>query len=133
MTTVDPATIAATRLKQMEHAWNRADGAAFGEVFSTDTDFVDVRGAHHRGDAAVGHGHQALFDSVYAGSTIRYELEAARVVTPGCVIAVAIATLNAPSGPMQGVNRSRLTLAITEQRGCWSVTALHNTLVRQDR
>jgi uncharacterized protein (TIGR02246 family) len=130
MSTVDPTAIATTRLEQLERAWNQADGAAFGEAFSPDTDFVDIRGGHHRGDAAVGQGHQALFDSVYAGSTIRYELEAARVVAPGCVVAVAAATLNAPSGPMEGVNRSRLTVAITEHDGRWSLTALQNTLVQ---
>lgn len=130
MSAVDPTAIAAARLHQLEGAWNRADGAAFGAAFAPDTDFVDIRGGHHRGDAAVAHGHQALFDSVYAGSTIRYELEAARVVAPGCVLAVATATLNAPSGPMLGVNRSRLTVAITEHDGRWSVTALHNTLVQ---
>jgi uncharacterized protein (TIGR02246 family) len=129
MSSVDPTAIATTRLAQLERAWNLADGAAFGELFSPDSDFVDIRGGHHRGDAAVGQGHQALFDSVYAGSTIQYELEAARVVAPGCVVAVATATLNAPSGPMQGVNRSRLTVTITEDRGRWSLAAFHNTLV----
>ena len=130
MSTVDPTAIATTRLEQLERAWNQADGAAFGQEFSPDADFVDIRGGHHRGHAAVAHGHQALFDLVYARSTIRYQLEAARVVAPGCVVAVATATLNAPSGPLQGVNRSRLTVAITEHHGRWSLTALHNTLVQ---
>jgi uncharacterized protein (TIGR02246 family) len=125
------AAFATTRLEQLERARNQADGAAFGELFAPDTDFVDIRGGHHRGDAAVGQGHQALFDSIYAGSTIRYELDAARVVAPGCVVAVATATLNTPSGPAQGVNRSRLTMAITEDRGRWSLAAFHNTLVQQ--
>jgi len=130
MTTVDAIAIATSRLEQLERAWNQADGAAFGAAFSADTDFVDIRGGHHRGVAAVAHGHQALFDSLYAGSTIRYELESARVAAPGCVIGVATATLDNPSGPMQGIKRSRLTVAITEQDGNWSLTALHNTLVQ---
>jgi uncharacterized protein (TIGR02246 family) len=131
-TTEIATEIASERLHQLERAWNRADGAAFGAAFSPDADFVDIRGGHHRGDAAVGHGHQALFDSIYAGSTIRYQLEAARVVAPGCVVAIASATLTAPNGPLRGVNRSRLTAAITEQDGRWSLTAMHNSLVQGD-
>ncbi len=132
--TMDPTSIAATRLEHMEQAWNRADGAAFGEVFADETDFVDIWGTHHQGDgAAIGHGHQMIFDSVYAGSTVCYQLEAARVVAPGCIVALANATLKAPSGPLQGVNHSRFTVIITEQGDRWAVTAFQNTLVREHR
>jgi uncharacterized protein (TIGR02246 family) len=131
-TTVDttPAAIAAALLDQLEQAWNRADGAAFGAAFAEDADFVDIRGDHHQGRAAIGHGHQAIFDSVYAGSTVRYELDAAREVAPGCIVAVGSATLDAPGGPLQGIHRSRSTLTITEQGDRWAVAAFHNTLVQ---
>ena len=131
--TLDPTAIAAATFEQLERAWNRSDGAAFGAAFADDTDFVNIRGAHHRGDAAViGHGHQAIFDSIYAGSTVGYELDIARVVAPGCIVAVATSTLNAPSGPLRGVNHSRITAIITDQGGRWAITAFQNTLVRQD-
>ena len=131
--TLDPTVVAAATFEQLERAWNRSDGAAFGAAFADDTDFVNVRGAHHRGDAAViGHGHQAIFDSIYAGSTVGYELDIARVVAPGCIVAVATSTLNAPSGPLRGVNHSRITAIITDQGGRWAITAFQNTLVRQD-
>ncbi len=132
-TTIDtaPAAVATARLQQLEQAWNRADGPAFGDAFAEDADFVDIRGDHHQGRAAIGHGHQAVFDSIYAGSTVRYELDAARVVAPGVIVAVASATLDAPSGPLQGIHRSRSTLTIVEQRDRWAVTAFHNTLVQE--
>ena len=90
-TTVDPSAIVAATVAHMEQAWNAADGAAFGEVFADDSDFVDIRGTHHRGVADIAHGHQAIFDSIYAGSTVRYELEGARQVAPGCIVALATA------------------------------------------
>jgi uncharacterized protein (TIGR02246 family) len=132
MPTVDPTAMAASHLEQLERAWNTSDGAAFGDAFHEDGEFVDVRGGYHRGVAAIADGHQGLFDSVFAGSSIRYRLETARTVAPGCVIAVAGATLEAPSGPMQGTHRSRLTAAITEAGGHWSIAAFHNTLVREE-
>ena len=129
-TTVDATTIATSILEQLEQAWNAADGTAFGAPFADECDFVDIRGTHHRGDgAAIGTGHQAIFDSIYAGSTIRYELDGARVVGDGCIVAIATATLDAPSGPLQGVNSSRLTVVLGKEGGGWAVTAFHNTLI----
>lgn len=128
----DTATAsAAATLEHLERAWNSADGTAFGEVFAEDCDFVDIRGSHHRGRSAVSAGHQALFDSIYRGSVIAYELGTAREVAPGCVVAVAGATLDAPTGPAQGIGRSRLTVVLTEDAGVWSVAAFHNTLVQE--
>ena len=37
----------------------------------------------------------------------------------------------APTGPMQGTNHARITAVITENDGRWSITAFHNTLVRE--
>jgi uncharacterized protein (TIGR02246 family) len=128
--TTDPVTIAATMFELMEQAWNRADGAAFGALFDDDTDFVNIHGAHLRGDGAfIARGHQVLFDGIYAGSTVRYRVDVAREVSPGCVVAVVAATLDAPTGPLQGINEARITVAITEREGHWSITAFQNTLV----
>ena len=64
-------------LSRLESAWNTADGAAFAEPFTTDADFVNIRCEFHHSKAAIGAGHQAIFDSVYKGCTVRYELEQA--------------------------------------------------------
>jgi uncharacterized protein (TIGR02246 family) len=130
-TVIDPRSIASTCVEQMERAWNRADGAAFGTVFADEADFVNILGEHHRGDGAIiGRAHQAIFDSIYAGSTIHYRLDVARMIAPGCVIAVVTSTLNAPTGPLAGTNQSRFTATIVEHDGRWSIAAFQNTLVR---
>jgi len=129
-TTVDPAAVAAAAFEQAERAWNEGDGAAFGALFADDTDFVDIRGGQHRGDGGlIGRGHQALFDSIYAGSVVRMRLDTARVLAPGIVVAVATSRLEAPAGPLRGVNHSRMTAVIADQGGRWAITAFHNTLV----
>jgi uncharacterized protein (TIGR02246 family) len=130
ITGMDPNAVATTTFEVLEQAWNRADGAAFGAVFADESDFVDIRGEHHRGDgAAIGHGHQAIFDTIYEGSQVRFEVDVARVVAPGCVVAVVTSTLDAPGGPLAGTNHSRITAVITEQGDRWAVTAFQNTLV----
>jgi uncharacterized protein (TIGR02246 family) len=131
-TALDPITIATAQLEQLERAWNRADGAAFGAAFAADADFVDIRGSHHSGARVIGHGHQAIFDSIYAGSTVRYELDKAHAVAPGCILATATSTLDAPTGPLQGVNHARSTVVLTEHGGRWAIAAFHNTLVHHN-
>ena len=128
--TVDPAAIAAALFQHMERAWNAADGAGSGEVFADATEFVNIRGEHFRGDGAmIGQAHQMIFDTIYSGSTMRYDVDVARLVAPGCIVAVVTSTLDAPSGPLQGVNQSRITAVITEEGGQWSIVGFQNTLV----
>ncbi len=131
--TAETASVATSLLQHLQDAWNAADGASFGAVFTEDCDFVDIRGEHHQGAIAVGAGHQAILDSIYRGSTVSYTAESVREVAPGVVVAVAGARLECPSGPLQGVNRSRLTLVVVQSDGTWSVAAFHNTLLMQQR
>jgi len=74
-TTENHTALATTVLEKLEQAWNAADGAAFGALFAEESDFVNVRGEHHRGSAQIGRGHQGIFDTIYAGSTVRYRLD----------------------------------------------------------
>jgi uncharacterized protein (TIGR02246 family) len=128
-TGTDARTIAAAWLEEIESAWNRADGSGFAESFTEDAEFVDIRGSHHRGVTAIAQGHQAIFDTIYAGSTVRYQVEVARSIAPDTVLAVAGATLEAPTGPLRGINHARFTAVLTHRDGRWAATAFHNTLV----
>jgi uncharacterized protein (TIGR02246 family) len=127
--TATAAAIGTALAQQLEQAWNQADGTAFAAAFTEDADFVDIRADHHQGHTAIGHGHQGIFDSIYAGSTVRYAMDTARWVAPGVVVAVVSSTLDAPTGPLQGVNHARFTLTVVERDGGWRIAALQNTLV----
>ena len=82
-TTVEPTTVATTLFEQLERAWNDADGQAFGAEFAEESEFVNIRGEHHRGTQAIAHGHQGIFDTIYAGSTVELRVEIAREIAPG--------------------------------------------------
>ena len=51
----------------------------------------------------------------------------------GAILAVATSTLDAPSGPLQGIHTARFTMVIAEQGDDWAITAFHNTLVAEGR
>jgi uncharacterized protein (TIGR02246 family) len=111
-------------------AWNAADGERYGTQFAELTDFVNIRGEHHRGDGnSIGAAHQGIFDTIYRGSTVRYQVDEARLLARGVVVAHATSTLDAPSGPLCGTHNSKLTVVLVETGGDWKATALHNTLV----
>lgn len=56
-------------------------------------------------------------------------MQDARLLAPDVILAHATATLDAPSGPLEGVNRSTCTAVVVEVGGHWRITAFHNTLV----
>ena len=71
-----------TTVRQLEIAWNAMDGAAFGASFAADADFVNIRGEHFRGRAAIAAGHAAIFKTIYAGSTNHYIVEDVPLCVP---------------------------------------------------
>ena len=120
---------AAEMIGRLERAWNAADGEAFGDPFAPDADFVDVRGEHHRGREAIAAGHQAIFDEIYEGSTVAYELTGARELTGGVILAHATAVLRAPSGPLAGEHGAVQSLVLVRGDDGWEIAAFHNTPV----
>ncbi len=131
--TPDAVAVVEPIVEHLQQAWNSGDGMGFAGPFAEDADFVEIRGGHHHGAVAVGHGHEAIFGTIYAGSTVDLEVEMARSVGPGVVVALVHSTMTAPTGPMQGVNRARMTMVIVEEADRWAITQFHNTLVIDER
>jgi uncharacterized protein (TIGR02246 family) len=121
--------VAAEMIARLERAWNEADGRAFGEPFAPDADFVTIGGEHHHGREAIAAGHQAIFDSIYEGSSVGYELTGARELSDGVILAHATAVLRAPSGPLAGEHSAVQSLFLVRGGDGWEIAGFHNTLV----
>ena len=115
---MDPKSTAETVIKRLEDAWNAADGAAFAEPFAPDADFVNIRGDLHTGKEAIAAGHQRIFDTIYAGSTLRYRVRQARELDDGIILAHVAAVLSAPSAA------ARPARPQPSRASCWSVTTI---------
>ena len=118
---------------RLERAWNEADGRAFGEPFTADADFVNIRGDHLRGQEAIAAAHQAIFDSIYRGSSTEFELTGARELSGDVILAHAMAVLKAPSGPLAGEHNAVQTLVLVRGGDGWEIAGFHNTLVAPQR
>jgi uncharacterized protein (TIGR02246 family) len=115
-------------VRRLEAAWNAGDGEAFAAPFAEDADFVNIRGEHHSGRAAIGAGHSAIFRTIYAGSANHMTVEAARLLRPEVALARVYSRLDVPGGPLAGRHRARFTLVLTKERSSWEIATLHNTL-----
>ena len=120
-------------IDRLEQAWNEADGRAFGEPFSADADFVDIRGEYHRGQEAIATGHQAIFDSIYKGSSTEYKLIQARELSDDVILAHATGVLRVPSGPLAGEHNAVQSLVLVREGDEWKIAGFHNTLVAPQR
>ena len=121
--------IATEVIGRLERAWNEADGRAYGEPFTADADFVDIRGEHHRGQKAIAARHQAIFDSIYRGSSADYELIQARELSDDVILAHATGVLRVPSGPLAGEHSAVQSLVLARGSDEWKIAGFHNTLV----
>ena len=116
-------------IAKLEQAWNVADGNGFGQPFAEDADFVNIRGEHLRTRDVIAKGHQGIFDTIYKGSVVRYELAGVRLIAPAVLLAHVNATLKAPAGPLAGEHRSLFTMILVHDEKNWRIAAFHNTLV----
>jgi uncharacterized protein (TIGR02246 family) len=121
-------------IDRLEQAWNEADGRAFGEPFTADADFSDIRGEYHSGQEAIATGHQAIFDSIYkGGSSTQYKLIQARELSDDVILAHATGVLRAPSGPLAGEHGAVQSLVLVRGDEEWKIAGFHNTLVAPQR
>jgi uncharacterized protein (TIGR02246 family) len=124
----DIESISRDVLQELEEAWNEASGERFGKPFSADAEFVDIRGEHHRGQEDIARGHQGIFDTIYLGSRVRFQLIQARRLAETVVLLHSKAELDVPSGPLAGTLRSIQTLVLRHEDTGWKVASFHNTL-----
>jgi uncharacterized protein (TIGR02246 family) len=127
--TPDVVSVAEAIMERLERAWNSADGVAFGEPFSTDADFVAIRGDLHTGRDAIAEGHEQILHTIYAGSTARYQVLQARELDDRAILAHARCTINVPSGPLAGEHASTITIVLLKQNDQFEIAAFHNTLI----
>jgi uncharacterized protein (TIGR02246 family) len=112
----------------MQDAWNVGDGARFAQDLAEDADFVNIRAEHHQGRDVIAAGHQGIFDTIYKGSTNRYEVKSARALSPDTALVHVDSTLECPTGPLTGTSRALFSMVARRKGGAWEIVSFHNTL-----
>ena len=117
----------------LESAWNAGDGDAFAAPFADDADFVNIRAEHFRGRDTIAAGHTGIFRTIYAGSVNRYATEAMRLLRPDVALVHVRATLDCPTGPLQGRHTSLFSMVLVRDGAEWRIATFHNTLTPPPR
>jgi uncharacterized protein (TIGR02246 family) len=125
----DDERIVSGLVSELEGAWNAADGTRFARPFAEDADFVNIRGEHFRTREVIAKGHQAIFNTIYKGSVVRYDVIGARAIAPAVLLAHVKSTLKAPIGPLAGEHGSMFSMVLVQDRDDWCITSFHNTLI----
>jgi uncharacterized protein (TIGR02246 family) len=126
---VDDERMVSDLIAVLENAWNRGDGSAFAQPFAQDADFVNIRGEHFRTREVIAKGHQGIFNTIYKGSVVRFQVTGVRAIAKGILLAHVKAALKAPTGPLAGEHRSLFTVVLAEGQDAWRIEAFQNTLI----
>ncbi len=116
-------------VQQLETAWNNADSVAWASLFAEDADFVHILGGHFQGSAAIEHGHRTIFDTIYKGSTNKFDVEKIRFVGDNAAIVFAFTTLKVVQPGLPPQMNARPTLILERKPSGWKIVAFQNTLV----
>ncbi|OLT33104.1 DUF4440 domain-containing protein [Actinomadura sp. CNU-125] len=73
-------------LERARDAWNRGDGAAYGDCFTADAVDVTFVGTVYSGGPEIGRAHQALFDGFLKGTRMALEIVDIRVHGDSAVV-----------------------------------------------
>lgn len=129
---LSPADISGIRqlIDGMTSSWNAGDGAAYGELFTRNCDYVTFNGERLRGRDAVARSHQDLFDTHLKGSRLIVENVDVRPINND--VALVHCTGNSMLRWQKKAPKSRKslqTLVATRTEDGWRFAAFHNTRI----
>ncbi|MFB5676769.1 SgcJ/EcaC family oxidoreductase [Paenibacillus terreus] len=120
---------------RLRDAWNTGDGAAYGQCFTEDADYVTFMGQHLKGRKQIAEVHQMLFDGPLKGSVMdsstSSELQP-RFIAPNVAIVHATGEVKLTDAAQDPNDRGSInTNMLLKQDGEWKLTAFHNCRVQE--
>ena len=107
----------------LAETWNRMDGDAFADLFAEDAVFVDIKANRDNGRDAIAERHRWLFEGVFRGTSIGYDLIDARMIGSGLALGHIRAHVDTGGGTLETL----ATCVFREAGGAWLLLAFHNT------
>ena len=116
---------------RLEAAWNSADVNGWCNLFANDVDFIHILGVHYTGRASVETGHRMIWDTIYKGSIVEYEVEKIRPVTADVAIVFVLGRLKFFDNGVERNIKARPTMVVYKSGDGWKIVAFQNTLVTE--
>jgi len=119
----------------LSDAWNKGDGAAFGDCFTEDADYVTFMGQHLKGKQQIAEVHQWLFQGPLRGSRLESSLLSEvrpRFITPDVAVIHGIGEAKLADAAQDPNDRGSInTNVVIRQNGEWKITAFHNCRIQE--
>ncbi|MDR8409879.1 SgcJ/EcaC family oxidoreductase [Nonomuraea sp. 3-1Str] len=112
-------------LERSCEAWNRGDGAAYGELFTDDATDVTFVGTVYQGGEEIGRAHQALFDSFLKGTRLAMEILDIRFY--GADTAVVVSRGDVHKGRPGKLGKVQTYTLVRGEDGRWRIAAVQKT------
>ncbi|WP_284742003.1 SgcJ/EcaC family oxidoreductase [Amycolatopsis sp. RTGN1] len=137
MTTTTAEADVRAVLGRLTEAWNSADAAAYGRLFTEDADYVTFFGLNFPGREAIESSHRALFEGPLKGSKLTGQLGASakvRFVRPDVAVVVVGGGSSVSGADTADEGReSTVSFVLVQEDGEWLITAFQNTRVSDPR
>jgi uncharacterized protein (TIGR02246 family) len=112
-------------LEQTQEAWNRGDGAAYGELFTADATDVTYVGTVYHGGEEIGRAHQALFDGFLKGTRLAMEIIDIRLHGPDTAVVVTRGDVH--KGKPKKLGKIATYTLVRAADGRWRIAAVQKT------
>ncbi|MFL6586666.1 MAG: SgcJ/EcaC family oxidoreductase [Luteimonas sp.] len=111
------------------NAWNEHDMVKFSRLFTSDADWVNVRGNRWTGVDQIRDNHVAIHDRFYARSRLKFSEVSVRRIAPDIALVHAKETITGSAVPAAaGLGAdSQMSLVIVRRGAEWLITSGHNT------
>lgn len=127
--------VADAMVNRFVDAWNRADGAAYGENYWPEAELVDPSGAISTGRAKIVQEHVQLWAGIFKGSHITGRVRRIQVLCPNFMVVdfdAQVSGLRRPppgSPPNAKVLKNHLKHILEKRNGVWKVLSAQNTFI----
>ena len=113
----------------VSRAWNYGNGIQFASFFAEDADLVNVHGMHLHGRQAIAGLYEMLFRSVFADTSLQYEVSCRRKLCANSALFLVRVELSVPHGQMAGEHHAQTSMVLQQKGEGWAIASLQNTWV----
>ena len=114
---------------EFQKTWNASDSIGLASLFSVDASFIHIYGGQLDGRMAIEASHRQIFDTVYKGSRLEYEVNSVRFLRPDVAAVLLEARLQFRERGDAREIHARPTMVATKEDGKWQVVLFQNTRV----
>jgi uncharacterized protein (TIGR02246 family) len=111
---------------------NRLDFKGFGDLFTEDADWINIKGMHWTGKSDLVKAHEILFKMIYPNGGYAYTNVTLRAVTPEVAVVVMLEFSpegKSPDGAILPAGQDELSFVVLKQKDTWKITHGHNTVI----